>query len=90
MKRKKRVYNTLKRKRLLKELMKKSTKNLREASIKAGFSKNSRQIYKNGTKQYIEKFLELTGTDKQTFFKSEYYFPFNFYETIKSRFLRGS
>ena len=58
---------TLRRKRLVKELSKKTTKDLRQAGINAGYSKKSRQMYSKSTKHYIRYFLKLTGRDAETY-----------------------
>ena len=50
------VRETTKRRNLMQAL--KTSKNLREASKKAGFSLNSRWIYSNSTKRYIAQFME--------------------------------
>lgn len=48
--------DTLKRKKLIQEIPK--SKTLREASLKAGYSANSRQIYTKNTRQYIKSKLD--------------------------------
>ena len=56
--------DTLRRQRLIKNIP--NSKDLKEASLKAGYSDNSRAIYSNSMKEYIKGSLEKQGFDKES------------------------
>ena len=57
-------YNSIMRQKLISEIPK--SKDLREAGIKAGYSRVSRNIYSKDTKHYIETKLVEMGYDEES------------------------